>query len=356
MQRIKIGTSQKIVFEQPQTPENKQIFLSIYGENGQPIKNSNGTEIIDSPLTYDSTAKSYSIEITIAEETTVQYIRLYYSSADFEISEENSPKDAYLYNNKIVRQEIVPVQYFINYMLNIDSNLDPLYRATLTQYIENNRTGIKNYLFAAQSELETDTGIYFEERTLTEKKDNNYEQFNIHFWQFETNYTPINSLVGMKLMFGSTQIADIGTELFNFDRITGLVEFMPVPSGNNAHLYNLLLNNLSAFGAGVINGGIYGRIPNMFEYTYKTGLFYEGADPNEKENIRTAVCRKAFVNILNFVDNGGKIGSISESLDGVSKSIDYQTGDLIRRLKEDEHNFIRIIQKRYGKTVGMVVV
>lgn len=356
MKKIKIGVPQVITLNQANLPTDKEIYLSIYGESGNLLTNSESQELEDIQLTYNSTSKLYEAEVTINQISAEQYVRLLFTSLDISIQDIYSPEDAYIFSTKQVKQQIVPLQYFIDYVLNINSNADPLYKETLTNYISSNRNGLKSYLEAAQSNLEMQSNLYFQETTLTEKRDNNYEQFNIHFWQFAVNYPPINSLESIKLKFGNTEIADISTTLFKFERITGLVEFLPVPTGESAHLYNLLLTNLSMFGAGIINGGLYGRIPNMFEYTYKTGLITDGTNQNEKESIRIAVCRRAFIDLLNFIDNSGKINSISESMDGVSKSIGYTTSDLIRRLKEDEQNFITILQKRYGKGVDMVVV
>ncbi len=356
MKRIKIGIPQTITLNQANLPANKQIYLSVYGENGGLLLNHTNQELEDISLIHNATTGLYETNITINQNTPNQYIRLLFSSNEINIEDVYAPEDAYIYSNKISKQQIVPSQYFIDYVLNLGNNTDPLYKETITTYINSNRSGLRSYLESAQSNLEMQSNLYFQETILTEKKDNNYEQFNFHFWQFAVNYPPINSIERVKLKFGDMELADISPSLFKYDRITGLVEFLPVPTGNTAHLYNLLLSNLSMFGVGVINGGVYGRIPNMFEYTYKTGIIYEGSDDNEKENIRIAICRRAFIDLLNYIDNSGKINSISESIDGVSKSISYSTSDLIRRLKEDENNFINMLQKRYGKGVDMVVV
>lgn len=356
MKQIEIGSPTTITLEQSGLTTGKDIFLSIIGDNGKLLTDSSGDEIKDIQLLFNATTSKYYATLTINQTTPEQYVRLFFKSSDVVISEEFAPEDAILKLPLAVAQEVVPVQFFIDYILNVQYSYDPIFKSILVDYIRTNRNGIRAYLTAATSELEMITKKYFWEREVTTVRDYFYEEFRNEYWQKQLDYTPVNSLTEVKLLYNKAEVAIAPTEYFMADRKTGVVEFLPSPDGVTSNLYTTLLTRISAFSNGILNNSMYGRIPNFFHFTYKTGLIYDGCDNAEKEAIRMAVCKRAFLSIINLLDGSGKVGSVSESMDGTSSSISYNVGDLVKRLAEEEKAFITMIDKRYGSSISMVVI
>jgi hypothetical protein len=354
MKFYKKGIAQTIVLDQAGLASNSTIKLSIVGENGTHLKDSTNTDLKDLTLVYNGTTLKFGISITILATTPDQYIRLFFIG-DL-VSPIYYPEDAKLEANIGVltaSEEIVPVQYFIDYILAASSKLDPNYQTAITNYIAD-KNGIRSFLKSAQDDLEKDAELYFTERTLTETRDNYYEEFPSHLWQFQVAYPPINELVAFQIMYGENLVADIGVDLFVFDRMMGLIEFLPLPGGSSAGLYTLLLENISGVAVTILRGGLLRRIPNMFKATYKTGIFTQ-ADEFEKEGLRKAISRRAFMDTMHIIDPAGRQGNDSESIDGVSKSRTFRTDKILDNLKKEENDYIKKMQKKYGKTINMVI-
>lgn len=157
-------------------------------------------------------------------------------------------------------------------------------------------------------------------------------------------------------MYGTAQIANISKQYFTFDKNTGVLEFLPLPGGDTTAIYSLLLNNIASLGIAIMRGGNFERVPNMFQVTYRTGLFYPDADAAEKESIRKAVARRAYLDLINYIDPRKRNASESESIDGTSASKSYRIDKIVDDLKTDEQKFIVSLQKKYGKGLDAVVV
>jgi|GEM_PF-2245151 len=359
MKTILSGTEQIIVLEQDAIPDGKTIKLSLIGENGNYIKNDAGSYLSDIVLTYNSSLQKYNTSIYISPEEPEQYIRLFFSSTDTQIDSNYFPEDAKLTflpsANFAAEIEIVPVQYFIDYVLSKNTKVDKAYSIAITEFVKD-KNGIRTYLKSAQDELEKDSEIYFTERTKTEKRDYNFDRFRMNLWQIQVFYPPINELVSVKLFYGNAEIMGISKELFQFDRDMGLLEFLPVPDGDSAGLYNMLMTNMSSMGLSVLMGGNLDRIPNFFQITYKSGIYTNTTDNIEKEGIRAAVARRAYLNIVHHIDPASRIASKSESLDGDSASISRNMQGLLKELRQNEKDYINNLRKKYGKNMNMVVI
>lgn len=357
MKKILIGVPTVIVLDQPSMGSGKHVYVTLISEQGIPLKDNNNLSLSEVPLTYDGTSQKYktaSLTISILEKP--QYIRLYFYSTDADISENYYPEDAQLVVNSLAPEaEIVPVQYFIDYVLAANSKIDLDYVDAISSYTAD-KGGIKSFLKAAQGDLERDLEMYLTPRTLTEKRDNYFERFSMHLWQMQVFYPPIIELVDVKIMYGTAQIANIGKQYFTFDQNMGILEFLPLPGGDTSAIYTMLLNNISAMGISIMRGGTFERIPNMFEITYKSGLFHTDADSVEKESIRKAVARRAFLDISPHIDPRRRNASESESIDGVTTSKSFRIDKIIDELKADEQKFINSMQKKYGKGIDMVIV
>lgn len=355
MKKLIIGVASSIVLDQADIATGKTIKLTIAGEEGTPLKDNANASIADVSLTYDSTLKKYkTAPITISTNEKPQYVRLYFYSSEIEIEHRYYPEDVRLEASSIgVEVEVVPVQYFIDYILAISSKMDLDYQEAVENYIHD-RNSIRSALKAAEGNLEIDLEMFITPRTWTDKRDHFFERFATHFWQAQATYVPIISLDDVKIKFGQAEIADIKKEYFVWQRNEGLFEFVPLPGDGT--LYSILLNNLSGAAMGILMGVNYDRIPCMFQFTYTTGLFHSEADSIEKEMIRRAVARRAYLEISNFIDPRKRNASESETTDGVTTAKTYKLDNVIKDLKDEEKKFIEKMQTKYAKSMDVVVI
>jgi hypothetical protein len=358
MKKILIGVPTVIVLDQPNVGAGKHVYVTLISEQGVPLKDNNNLSLSEVPLTLDGPTEKYktaALTINVLEKP--QYIRLYFYSTDADnISDDYYPEDAQLVVNSLAPEaEIVPVKYFIDYVLAATSKIDLDYVEAINNYTAD-KGGVKSYLKAAQGDLERDLEMYLTPRILTEKRDNYFERFSMHLWQMQVYYPPIIELVDVKIMYGTAQIANIGKQYFTFDQNMGILEFLPLPGGDTSAIYTMLLNNISAMGISIMRGGTFERIPNMFEITYRSGLFHADADTVEKESIRKAVARRCYLDLVNHIDPRRRNASESESIDGVTTSKSFRIDKIIDDLKADEQRFIQSMQKKYGKGIDMVIV
>lgn len=356
---IRKGIPVRLILGQAQVPSEATILLSIVGENGSPIKKADGTLITDISLSEYQGTGVYYTDLTLHADTPDQYIRLFYTSNEVNIQSLFQPQDAKLIGSYTKTAETVPLQYFLDYVLNGANNLDPLYRKAINGYVAANRDGVRSFIAAAESDLERKTKLYFAERTISdEKRDHFFDRYSCHLWQFAVAYPPINELISFELKYGNNKVANISPNLFVFDRVEGLIEFLPAPSGDSAGIYSVLMNNLAMTGTGLtfLTAANLERIPAMFRATYKTGLIYNGCDEKEKESIRMAISNRALMKILPKVDPAMRTGSYSEGIDGVSGSRNYIVKEVLREYKEQEEEFCNDLRMKYGRNLDMVIV
>jgi hypothetical protein len=350
------GIAQVIALDQV-FPTGKTVKLSIVGENGNFLKDSAGAEIKDISLTY--TAPSYQTSLILSQDEPEQPIRLFFYSTDTQISDDYYPQSALLKaaagNLDNIGIEVVSPDYFINYMLAASSKLDIAYQNAVTQYIKD-KNGIRSFITAAQNTLENELDMFITIRNgIVETKDNYFEQFNIHLWQFQVKRPPIVDITAFKLQFAGTLIVDVPKELITINKDFGIVEFLPHPAGS-AGLYNILLSNAGAIGISLFGGSIYNRVPEMFQLTYSAGLFGPDSDPIEKEGLRQAVARRAYIDLINYIDPRIREQSASESIDGASSSKGGNVDKLIDRLIKEEDKYVLKLQRKYGSNTAMVVM
>lgn len=357
MKKLIIGVASVITLDQTGIGSGKTVKLTIAGEDGAPLKDSNNLTLADIVLTYDgATLKYKTSSITISTGHKTQYIRLFFYSTDTTISSDYYPEDAKLESNVLTPDaEIVPVQYFVDYILAAGSKVDLDYEEAITSYLAD-KDGVRSFLRSAQADLERDCEMFFLPRQWTDKRDNYFERFSIHLWQFQTTFVPIVSLDEIKIMFGQAEIVNIDKKYFAYDKNMGILEFLPLPGGDSSSMYTLLLQNLSNVAIAVIEGSGFQRIPNMFQVTYTTGLFYDGADAVEKESIRKAVARRAYLDLINYIDPRKRNASESENTDGVQATKSFRLDKIVEELQKDERKFIDSLQRKYAKTIDMVGV
>ncbi len=368
MLSIKKGVLQIIQLPQTGLVQGKSIKLSIIDEDGNPVKDNSNVDITNISLTYDTKLSLYTASLIISASQPDGYIRLYFYSTDgTDISTDYYPLDARLENvNVNAAAELVPYQYMVDYFLSTSSKLDPEFTAAINAYLAD-KDGLRKGILAAQNDLEIALEMFISERTYMENRDNYFERFQSNLWQMQASYVPINDLVEVNIFYGTTPIANIGKDLFTFDRMQGLIEFLPLPGGDSASLYTLLIQNISGMGLAIINGGWLDRIPNMFNFTYKTGLIYKKYDSKgnltaqtdtvEKEGIRQALCRRTLINLSNMgIDPASRKTGEGESIDGTSNNVSYNLDQYVKRLKAEEDAWIIKMQRKYAKNVIGVVV
>lgn len=358
MKTVKKAVQQKIVLDEKIISPDRNIFLTIAGEDGNIIRDGTGELIEERPLSYDSELQKYGTVLIISPDLPLQYLRFYFSSPDHEIPEEYAPEDYRLIEGTTGAQgqEIVPLGYFIDYFLSVNTKADPLYKSSVENFIRANRTGVKSYISGAVNELETKTKLYFAERTVTESKDFYFDRFTAHLWQQAVNYPPVNEIVSFKLKYGSAEFIDISTTLLIHDRMMGTIEFLPVPGGDGSGLYSLLLGKLSGYAVSLLSHSTLERIPALFRITYKTGLFFSGQEEQEKEAVRQAVCRRALMKILPTIDPSVRMPSWSEGIDGVSTSWSYANDRMFQMFRDQEEEFCFNLKMKYGRNIDAIII
>ncbi len=352
------GIAQKIQLDQ-EIASGATLTFTIFGEDGTPVNDSTGAPIKNIALGYNGTSKRYEASTTIHADTPEQYLRVFFTGTAA-IEPQYTPEDYSLKSPAIntVKPEIVPIGYFLEYGLAEASKLDPYLSEALASFTAQNREGIKAMLSAAEAELEFRTSIYFSPRTLLEKQDYFFDRYTIQLWQFQTRYTPVIELVNFQLQIAGQTISELPLEFFVFDKYQGLIEFLPVPSGQSGQgLYSYMLANLSGYALSLLNYGAVSRIPCLFAATYKTGLWDSSIlTSTDKELIRQLITRRALQKLLPVIDPAMREGSKSEGIDGVSASISYTGERYLNIFKAEEEETIKYLQKKFGRSIEMVIV
>ncbi|MCA0388480.1 MAG: hypothetical protein LCH52_08295 [Bacteroidetes bacterium] len=355
MKQIYKSIPQTISINESSLGTSKTIKITIIGEDGKFILDHLSNPIKD--IILNEYAGIYSKEITFHQNTPEQYIRVYFQSNDTIILPKYHPEDYSLIDLPGLAQtsELVPVGYFLDFVLASGSKLDIALTKGIQAYLSENRAGITSILKAAESELEQKTKLYFSERTLIEKKDYFFDKFTSHLWQFVVQYPPIVELVDFSLKIADHPIIEVPKELFVFNPLEGVIEFLPVPTGATTGLYSMLLQNFGAFGMSIMYGGIE-RIPCFFHATYKTGIFNALTDKSEKEMIRQLVSRRALVKLLPVIDPGFRQTSRTEGIDGVSSSRSYAGDRFLNIFQQQEEETCKYLMQKYGKNFELIIL
>lgn len=326
--------------------------LAIYTESGHLEQNA------PYPIVYNESTAKLECEYALADTMQAQYLRFILSSGLFTLYPEYREQDYKLILSGCshIEAELVPVSYFADFYLSTDTKNDIAYKEAVEGYIKNNRDAVKNTLQSATAKLETKTKLYFLERTVKESKDYNFDRYTVHLWQFQTQYAPITRLEQFEIKFANNKVASVHPSLFVVEKLMGMIEFVPLPNGDSAGLYSLLMNDVSGMAVSVLSSQVLDRIPSMFNVTYRTGVIHAGSDHNEKEMIRQAVCKRALMDLLPIIDPSVRQPSKTEAIDGVSSSRSYGNDNLFKLFKEQEDEFCLQLMKKYARNIDMVVV
>lgn len=355
MKQIYKSIPQTISINESSLGTSKTIKITVLGEDGKIIIDHLSNQIKDVIL--GENAGVYSKEIIFHENTPEQYIRIYFISNDARIPPKYLPEDYSLIEPPGLDQtpELVPTGYFLDFVLATGSKLDNALTRGIQAYLSDNQAGIKSILKTAEAELEQKTKLYFSERILVEKKDYFFDRFTSHLWQFVVQYPPVNELIDFSLKIADHPIIEVPKDLFVFNPVEGVIEFLPVPTGSTTGLYSLLLQNFGAFGMSIMYGGIE-RIPCFFHATYRTGIFSASTDKSEKEMIRQLVSRRALVKLLPVVDPGFRQTGRTEGIDGVSSSRSYAGDRFLNIFQQQEEETCKFLMQKYGKSFELIIL
>jgi len=344
MKFIHNGIEQNITFLEE---SGRAINFIILLENGNNLSIAGATSF---PMTYNTTEECYERKITIPKEVKGQYLRFVFVGGG-----EPCEEDYKLIDLTMNKAELVPVQYFIDYVLAPETRTEIAYKEILENYISGNKQNIKTILRDAQGLLESKCKLYFTEREITdEKQDYNFDPYNLHLWLFEVLHPPINELVSFKLKYGQQEISNINTDLFVIQREMGTIEFLPNASTHGSFVM-MLMNNMAGWSLVMGQSGL-SRIPSMFQVTYKSGVITEDTHDNDKEMIRKAVCNRAMLELMPIVDPMARLSNRSESIDGVSASENYNSNTFMQLLTQKEDEFCTNLMREYARNIDCVVV
>ncbi|GAB1348363.1 hypothetical protein MASR1M107_05750 [Ignavibacteriales bacterium] len=231
MKQIYKSIPQTISINESSLGTSKTIKITVLGEDGKIIIDHLSNQIKDVIL--GENAGVYSKEIIFHENTPEQYIRIYFISNDARIPPKYLPEDYSLIEPPGLDQtpELVPTGYFLDFVLATGSKLDNALTKGIQAYLSDNQAGIKSILKTAEAELEQKTKLYFSERILVEKKDYFFDRFTSHLWQFVVQYPPVNELIDFSLKIADHPIIEVPKDLFVFNPVEGVIEFLPVPTG-----------------------------------------------------------------------------------------------------------------------------
>jgi hypothetical protein len=353
MKKYTAGQAETVRLEQEVETE-KNIKLTITGENGGYIK-AGGADVKDIALTYDTASKKYQTSLTFDTGQKKQYIRLYFTSADTLIDPKYYPTDALLEDmaETISETEIVPADYLKEFFLNGQASFDPAYRKAVEEYTAD-KERIRRVLKAAEGELELELKMPITERMFYEAKTFYPENFRSNLWQQQLFNMPVTEFIELELKYSNQKLATFGPEFFIVQKDTGIIEFLPLPYGIPVVIHQFLYSSAAGTIYPLMSTTL-DRIPNFFHYKYKAGLYNDAASHSEKEALRMAVARRTLMNIFNSIDPIARKNSYSENTDGVQASVTYNAGDYIKRLKDQENEFLSNMKNKYGQNLNIAI-
>lgn len=346
--------------------EDSVVTITIADEGGVMVNDNTKDPIVEKSVSWDDTNARFQISLTLDPDTPTGFLRVFWyaavSSSDttqVTLEDQFTPEDYQLMtvSSGAIMPRIVPVSWFIDSFIAAESKMDSIYKRAVQMYVNSNYKSIDQALMAAQGNLEYDVKTFFFPRQETMKRDFYNIDFRENFWFQQTNYRPIITVDSYQLVFGANGI-DITSELaplVMIDEMMGTIEFLPttVISGN---LLAALMVGLNQLGITVLNDGSFSRVPLLFNITYTAGLNFPKLAEPEKESIRRAVAKSAFIELAPLIDPLMRQPSLSRSVDGASRSQSGGLKDLLKQYQEDIKKWRNDMTRKYGTDVDMAVV
>jgi hypothetical protein len=346
------------------------VQLSIVGEDGNVLTDNEGNDLIlsslgaDPELTFDTDLNQFIGTIHLATTTPRQYARAFWVVTDTnnlpialagyypeEISIENDPSDA----TQTYRQMIVPKAYFTNTFLGNYPSFSGLIVNILAEIEARDPNTLGNMLLASQGELEKQIRTRFFKTQFSLDKDMYDEDFRQSHWLQQPDVKPLISCDSFRLIYGNNDIVlsnDIADSIW-VDKNLGTFEWMPLVTSTT--LFTMIISTLSGLAITSYASDYASRIPGLFRIIYTAGMDFPNLPDQDKESIRKAICRNSFMMLKPLIDPIMRERSISKSIDGASKSVSGGLDLIIKQFKEDEKEWISLMQKELGTTISFAV-
>ena len=346
------------------------VQLSLVGEDGIVLKDNTDKDLIlsstgTSPaLTFDTDLNQFVGTIHLAAGTIRQYARAFWVVTDAndlpialasyypeEISIENNPSDA----TQTYRQMLVPKAYFLDTFLGNYPSFSQTIVNILAEIEARNPNTLSNMLLASQGELEKQIRTRFFKTQFHLDKDMYDEDFRQSHWLQQPNIKPLISCDSFLLVYGNNAIVlsnDIADSI-KVDKDLGCFEWMPLVTSTT--LFTMIISTLSGLAITAYASDYASRIPGLFRIIYTAGMDFPNLSDPDKESIRKAICRNSFITLKPLIDPIMRERSISKSIDGASKSSSGGMDIIIKQFKEDEKEWISLMQKELGTTISFAV-
>lgn len=352
------------------TASTFKVQLSIIGEDGFPLLNAAGNQLIFSnaspqptgtlPLAY--TSSKFTATFTLATNTARQYGRAYWlakTSADVDVlltgysPEELSIEPSVIDALQVREQMICPASYFTDAFLGALPSISEQLINIIAELNAKNPDILKNELLASQSTLERQLRANFFLTSHNITRDFYGEEFYANYWLQQVDWLPLHSVDSYKLLYGAQDI-ELSNELAPAmlpNKELGTIEW--VPTSINGTLFTMIISQVSGIAASMIAMGNPSRIPALFRITYTAGMDFPNLDIAKKEELRRAVCRNAFMQLKPRIDPIMREKSLSLSVDGLSRSTSGGLDSIIKQFQEDETKWIASMRMELGTQMYM---
>lgn len=356
MKNINLNAKNVIDLEDPDINDvtKYKVKYSLINEVGGYVKNSENEDLNDKDAQFNSDRNRFTAEFKLHPDSKGKYYRLSFhilnAFNEFIVSD-YALIDLVL--EKISNSsQLIPNAYFKEYIIN--GELDDDIKDALVNYPDD---GIKEFILAAQDELENVLELSFVPRTIENESHDWFQDnmFETH-WQIQMYQWPILSVQSYALYYGTEKFLEIEPQYLQVSRETGLIEYLPSPRQPFAiQIYNISADAMARTVS--FSRGIWGsRIPNVFRVSYTHGLDFMNLEEREQAGIRSAIARRTMMKALPRISPEVIKGSEQISVDGVSYS-QYNRGiEYLGMQKEAELEWISDMKRKYNKGYKFITV
>lgn len=333
----------------------ESVKVTIVNEAGTVATDDGGQPLQDKAVDI-TTGKKRFVEFKFHADTEPGYFRAYWvvmggNDRRVELESYNSPealrvKKTAEYNRELVSPALVRNMFLKNIPMGGYGDDD-----------------LREIIQSAQGELEDDIQITLSpHQVLEEKHDYYHEQFVHTFWLKQFYEFPIISLDAWTIKYSDHVVLDLDPpeSFIQVEKDMGTAELIPLAAGQSGWLYTMLFSGLSALGVSIFGG--FERIPLFFHFDYTTGIDFDNIPVNEKSKIRTAIARRAAIEVLPKIDAEMGIASRSVSIDGVSETTSLTSSAMygqysaqITQYMKQDARWVEKMRRRYMKD-GVTVV
>lgn len=351
MQKLYLGKTNRVYLQTAITID--AVVISIAGPTGVFLKDSSEADIEDKACTLDVSTNKFYYDVILSDSTSIDDAYLYWeaslSGIPVTLEPKYSPEDATVLETISSDVQLVSPTYVMdNYLRGISpEDIESTFQC-LSYY-----DYLREQIQAAQNQLEMKTRVYLTPRVITnERHDYTLEPIFEKYWTNRTFQYPIISVESMQLRVSDLELADIPTEWISIgNKKEGLVKVIPYAGGTFS--YRLFFG--AGFGLQIWLGEV-SYVPDYFVLNYTAGLTWDTLDSSEKTDIKTAIARRAAINMLPNLDTNRGIASESKGIDGATAAISFTSSAMygehsaaIKEFKEQEKSWVDLFKGKYNK-------